>query len=96
LQDTSNKQIFEGTRNKGDDIHYSGEISLAQILKDLKFPANKDQVVRFVREMGGHQDLVAVLRKIENKSFSNVTEVTKASGLDRWHKKAISRCFCLK
>ncbi len=75
--------MFEGARNKGTDIHYSGKISLAQILKDLKFPANKDQVVRFVREMGGHQDLVAVLRKIENKSYSNVTEVTKASGLDR-------------
>lgn len=82
-QDTSNKQIFEGARNKGADIHYSGKIPLAHILKDLKFPANKDQVVGFVREMGEHQDLVAVLRKIENRSYSNVAEVTKASGLDR-------------
>ena len=52
--------------------------TLARILKGLKFPANKNKVVGFVREIGGYEELVAILKNIPNVTYSNPTEVANA------------------
>jgi hypothetical protein len=79
---SGNRQEFvEGQKNEVNLREYVDVTLLERILKDLNFPANKNHVVSFVREKGCYQQLVATLKRIENKRYSNVIEVFKASGL---------------
>ncbi len=79
---TANRQEFVESQKKEVNLRdYVDATLLEQILKELKFPANKNHVVSFVREKGGYQQVVATLKKMENKRYSNVTEVIKASGI---------------
>lgn len=68
---------------------YAKAATLSQFLKDLGFPANKDKIVQFVQEQqkllnnSENQDILSLLKKIEDKQYQNVFEVTNAAGLVR-------------
>lgn len=54
-----------------------------QILKNLKFPATKNQIVTFLERHDPNNELVSKLRDIEEKEYLNVSEVAEASGIAR-------------
>ena len=83
-QDVANKQEFvEGQRKEIDVKDYAEVQSLGQVLKDLEFPATKDQIVTFAERHGSNSELVSKLRDIQEKEYPNVFEVAKASGVAR-------------
>jgi hypothetical protein len=71
----------EGQRKELNVESYSKTASLGQILKDLDFPANKDEIVQFVQQKSPNSDLLSSLRNIEDRQYQNVSDVTKAAGL---------------
>jgi Protein of unknown function (DUF2795) len=83
-QDVANKQEFvEGQRKEIDVKDYAEVQSLGQILKDLKFPATKNQIVTFVERHNSNNELISKLKDIQEKEYVNVFEVAKASGIAR-------------
>ncbi|MBV9176846.1 MAG: DUF2795 domain-containing protein [Nitrososphaeraceae archaeon] len=71
----------EGQRKEVNVESYSKTASLGQILKDLDFPANKDKIIQFVQQKNPDASVLSSLRKIEDKQYQNVSDVTKAAGL---------------
>jgi hypothetical protein len=71
----------EGERKEVNVESYSKVALLGQILKDLEFPAGKNEIVSFVREKQGNDELISKLGNIEDKQYSNVSEVAKSAGL---------------
>ena len=58
-QDTANKQEFVEGQRKEIDVKDCAEVqSLGQILKDLEFPATKNQIVTFVERHDPNNELV--------------------------------------
>jgi len=72
---------IEGQRKEVNVESYSKTASLGQILKDLDFPASKDKIVQFVQQKNPDDSILASLRKIEDRQYQNVSDVTKADGL---------------
>jgi hypothetical protein len=72
----------EGQRKEVNVESYSKTASLGQILKDLDFPASKDKIIQFVQQKNpADSDLQSSLKKIEDRQYQNVSDVTKAAGL---------------
>ena len=59
--------------------------AIGQILKDLKFPADKSTILQFMQNSSNPQskdkEIVSIIEKIDNKQYENVAEVTKAGNL---------------
>jgi hypothetical protein len=72
---------IEGQRKEVNVESYSKTASLGQILKDLDFPAGKDKIIQFVQQKNPDASVLPSLRKIEDKQYQNVSDVTKAAGL---------------
>src|SRR5919197_5620054 len=70
----------EGQRKEVNVESYSKVESLGQILKDLDFPANKDKIIQFVQQKNSDNELLSKLKKIEDRQYQNVSDVTKAAG----------------
>jgi len=82
-QDLANKQEFiEGARKEIDVEDYEEVSSLGQLLKNLTFPAGKEQILNHVKKMG-RAELISKLTKTEDKQYANVSEVAKSSGIVR-------------
>jgi methionine salvage enolase-phosphatase E1 len=60
---------------------YGQLASLGQILKDIEFPANKNQIVEFVKFHNADQNILQQLQNIEEKEYQNSAEVTAAAWL---------------
>jgi Protein of unknown function (DUF2795) len=71
----------EGQRKEVNVESYSKVASLGKILKDLDFPANKDKIIQFVQQKNSDNESLSQLRKIEDRQYQNVSDVTKAAGL---------------
>jgi hypothetical protein len=83
-QDTVNKQEFvEGQRKEIDVKDYAEAQTLGQVLKDLEFPATKNQIITFVEQHELNNELLTKLRDIQEKEYRNVSEVAQASGIAR-------------
>jgi hypothetical protein len=61
--------------------------AVAQILKDLSFPAEKNKVIEFVRQRQqsnnnpDYQKMIPLLEQIEDRRYENVSDVTNEAGL---------------
>jgi Protein of unknown function (DUF2795) len=83
-QDTANKQEFvEGQRKEIDVKDYAEVQTLGQVLKDLEFPATKNQIVTFVERHDRNNVLLTKLKDIQEKEYRNVFEVAQASSIAR-------------
>ena len=73
------------TRSKTiNDFPYAAAI--AQALKDLEFPANKNRIIQYLQLQQStnpeSREVLSVLQQIEEeKQYKNVADVTKAAGL---------------
>jgi hypothetical protein len=73
---------IQGERKEVDVKDYPKAAAIAQVLKDLQFPADKKQIVDYV-EMARPQseEILSEIQKIEDKQYANVSDVTRAAGL---------------
>ena len=57
--------------------------AIGQILKDLEFPADKKRIVQFLEQSTRPEsrEILTLVRKIEEKEYQNVSDVTEAAGL---------------
>jgi Protein of unknown function (DUF2795) len=78
----SEQARIEGERKEVDVKDYPKAASIAQVLKDLKFPADKKQIVDYVeRARPQSEEILSDIQKIEDKHYANVADVTRAAGL---------------
>ena len=78
----SKQARIEGERKEVDVKDYPKAAAIAQVLKDLQFPADKKQIVDYVeRARPQSEEIVADIQKIEDKRYENVSDVTRAAGL---------------
>ena len=74
----------EGRRSKTlNDVPSTA--ALAQLLKDLEFPADKSKIVKFIQQKKTNDpksnQLLPVLDKIEEKQYQNVADITVSAKL---------------
>ncbi|MFL6339107.1 MAG: DUF2795 domain-containing protein, partial [Nitrososphaeraceae archaeon] len=62
----------EGQRKEVNVESYSKVASLGQILKDLEFPASKDEILKFVKQNNVSEEILSSLQNIEDKDYQNV------------------------
>ncbi|HKG88635.1 MAG TPA: DUF2795 domain-containing protein [Nitrososphaeraceae archaeon] len=59
--------------------------ALAQLLKDLEFPADKSKIVKFIQQNKTNDpksnQILPVLAKIEEKQYQNVADITVSAKL---------------
>ena len=59
--------------------------ALAEILKDLEFPADKSKIVEFVQQKKSNDpqcnQILPILDKIEEKQYQNVADITLSANL---------------
>lgn len=80
----SEQNAIEGMKKEVNVESYSDVAEIAQILKDLDFPARKDQVLDFIRDKinpVNKERIYSSLSNIEDKEYKNVSDVTTAAGL---------------
>jgi Protein of unknown function (DUF2795) len=78
----SEQARIEGERKEVDVEDYPKAAAIAQVLKDLEFPADKKQIIDCVeRARPQSEEIVSDIQKIEDKRYENVSDVTKAAGL---------------
>ena len=70
-----------GQRKEVNVEDYERVASLAQILKELDFPANKDKIINFVKPHVTDKSLLEKLEQIADKEYKNVSEITNEAGL---------------
>ncbi|HJU59875.1 MAG TPA: DUF2795 domain-containing protein [Nitrososphaeraceae archaeon] len=70
-----------GQRKEVNVEDYERVASLAQILKELDFPANKDKIINFVKTHVTDKTLLEKIEKIADKEYKNVSEITNEAGL---------------
>ena len=80
----SEQARIEGERKEVDVKDYPKAAALAQVLKDLEFPAEKKQILEHVERARPQSEEVLVdIQKIEDRRYESVSDVTKAAGLVR-------------
>jgi hypothetical protein len=78
-------QIKGEARSKTiNDFPYTAAI--AQVLKDLEFPADKEKIIEFVQKQQSKnpqsREVLSILQQIdEEKQYKNIADITKSSGL---------------
>ncbi len=78
----SKQARIEGERKEVDVKDYPKAAAIAQVLKDLQFPADKKQIVDYVeRARPQSEEILSDIQRIEDKQYTNVSDVTKAAGL---------------
>jgi hypothetical protein len=57
--------------------------ALAQILKDLEFPADKKQIEQFVEQSDKpeNNEILSIVKNLDDKQYQNVSDVTEAARL---------------
>ena len=79
------EQINGQTRTKTiNDFPYAAAI--AQVLKDLEFPAEKEKIINFLVQQQSKdlqsREILSILQQIEEKKqYNNIADITKAAGL---------------
>ncbi len=78
----SEQARVEGQRKEVDVKDYPKSAAIAQILKDLEFPADKKQIIDCVeRARPQSEEILSDIQKIEDKRYESVSDVTNAAGL---------------
>ncbi|AFU57351.1 protein of unknown function DUF2795 [Candidatus Nitrososphaera gargensis Ga9.2] len=74
----------EGERKEVDVRDYPKTAAIGQILKDLDFPADKKRIVEFAEKARPQsEEILSDLKRIEDRQYGSVSDVTKAAGLVR-------------
>jgi hypothetical protein len=61
--------------------NYGQLASIGQILKDMDFPATKNEIVEYVKSNNADSNILERLQNIDDKEYQNSSEVASAAGL---------------
>ncbi|MGD9533965.1 MAG: hypothetical protein AB7V56_09375 [Candidatus Nitrosocosmicus sp.] len=78
------QNAIEGQRKEENVESYSGVSKLADVLKDMSFPAPKSKILEYVIESEDFSDkdkITDALSKIKDRSYTGVSDLTKSAGL---------------
>ena len=81
---TSSEQgNIQGQRKEVDVQDYPSAVELANILKDVNFPADKNTIINSVKNnnAANNKSISYFIEKIEDKQYNNSAEVVSATGL---------------
>lgn len=86
-KDVSEQSGIPGQRKEVNVENYPEAISLGQLLKDINFPASKEQIIKHVEQSAVNdsqgRNILVKLQGLEDKQYQNTAEVTKALGVVR-------------
>jgi Protein of unknown function (DUF2795) len=81
----SEQNAVEGMRKEVVVESYSLVADIGQILKDMNFPAGKNEIIEFVKRNSTNNQnkdkILSALNKLEEKSYKSVAEVTMSAGV---------------
>jgi hypothetical protein len=80
----SEQNAIEGQRKEVNVENYAMVSEIGQLLKDLDFPADKNKILEFIRGnqlVQNKEKILDVLAKLQDKPYSNVSDVTTSAGL---------------
>jgi hypothetical protein len=82
-ENTINEQNnIPGQQKEVDVKDYPYASELANLLKDLEYPADKNKIINFIKSTGStDENIMELLEKLEDKQYNNSAEVTSATGL---------------
>ena len=77
---------IEGQRKEANVESYAEVAQVGQILKDIKFPTNKQKIIEHIRQQqlqsSNIQNILTKLQqKLEEKEYKNVSDITTTAGL---------------
>ena len=76
---------ISGERRDKEVTDFPRAAAIGQALKGLEFPADKNKIIQHLQHQSEDnpdcQKIVPVLKKLEDKQYANVADVTKAAGL---------------
>ena len=78
------QNAIEGQRKEVNVENYALVSEIGQLLKDLDFPADKNKILEFIRGnqlVQNKEKILDVLDKLQDKPYSNVSDVTTSAGL---------------
>jgi hypothetical protein len=73
----------EGERRDRTVSDFPQAAALGQVLKDLKFPADKNAIISFAEQSNRPEsrEVMPVLQKLDERQYQNVSEVAEAARL---------------
>ena len=81
----SDQAGVEGQRKEVNVESYSEVANIGQILKDIRFPANKHEIIEHFKQqqfnIQNNEEILAKLQKLEEREYKNASDVTNAAGL---------------
>ncbi|WP_148687503.1 DUF2795 domain-containing protein [Candidatus Nitrosocosmicus hydrocola] len=80
----SDQNATEGQRKEVNVESYSGVSKLADLLKDVSFPAPKRQILEYVIESEDFNEkdkIVKALDKLKDRTYIGVSDLTTSAGL---------------
>lgn len=78
------QNAIEGQRKEVNVESYSGVSELADVLKDMSFPAPKSKILEYVIEGKDFSDkdkITNALSKIKDRTYTGVSDLTTSAGL---------------
>src|SRR5919109_4772639 len=74
-----------GERREKDVTDFPRAAAIGQALIGLQFPADKNKIIQHVQQQSQTnpdcEKMIPVLEKVEDKQYSNASDVTQAAGL---------------
>jgi hypothetical protein len=78
------QNAIEGQRKEVNVESYSGVSKLADLLKDVSFPAPKSKILQYVEQsedFKGKDKITSALYKLKDRSYNGVADLTTSAGL---------------
>jgi hypothetical protein len=79
---------IEGQRKEANVESYAEVAQVGQILKDIKFPANKQKIIEHITQQQQSSNsqnkeniLMKLQEKLEEREYKNVSDITTSAGL---------------
>jgi hypothetical protein len=78
---SGDQENIQGQRKEVDVKDYPSAIELANLLKNVNYPADKRTIISYIGKENTDKNILGLLEKIEDKQYSNSSEVVSATGL---------------
>lgn len=80
----SQQNAVEGQRKEVNVENYALVSEIALTLKDLDFPANKNNILEFIKKhhkIQNKEKILNTLNNLQDKSYNSISDITTSTGL---------------
>ena len=80
----SRQNSIEGQRKEVNVENYSAVAKLADLLKDVSFPAPKSKILQYItqsEDFKNKEAILAAVNKVQDRSYNGVSDLTTSAGL---------------